>query len=243
MALRSGARQLSRLLALRGVGSGTTLSNSRMFASATVNGVPVEVHNEGGTKRVVVTKPLPGERWLQILAAAGCRVEVSQHADVILDNATVKKLIGDKCDGVIGQLTEDWGAELFEALKAAGGRAYSNYAVGYNNVKVPEATKRGIAVGNTPGVLTETTAEIAAALTLAAARRVVEADSFMRNGHYKGWLPSLFIGSLLQNKTVGIIGAGRIGAAYARMMVEGHKMNLLYYDPYPNTRLEEYIRK
>jgi lactate dehydrogenase-like 2-hydroxyacid dehydrogenase len=157
-------------------------------------------------------------------------------------------------------------------------------------------------------VLTETTAEIAAALTLAAARRVVEADSFMRNGHYKGWLPTLFVGQLLQvrqgpaaqqppaapartpsscrrrrrscaalppparlhpaspasqpaqpaqpasqpsqpparppllqNKTVGIVGAGRIGAAYARMMVEGHKMDLVYYDPYPNKKLEQYV--
>lgn len=161
-----------------------------------------QVHNEGGSKRVVVTKPLPGDRWLEILTAAGCRVEVSQCPDVIQDNATIKKLIGAKCDGVIGQLTEvgvyalrvcaavralldlplrlplplplpaaaahssaydpaatsqscnnplpqpqhgrrtrlgtpqDWGAELFEALRAAGGRAYSNYAVGYNNVKV-----------------------------------------------------------------------------------------------------------
>eukprot|EP00877_Chromochloris_zofingiensis_P004601 jgi/Chrzof1/14141/Cz08g26170.t1 len=138
---------------------------------------------------------------------------------------------------------QDWGAELFEALKQCGGKAYSNYAVGYDNVKVDEATKRGIPVGNTPGVLTETTAELAAALTLAAARRIVEADTFMRNGHYKGWLPTLFVGNLLQNKTVGIIGAGRIGAAYARMMVEGHKMNLVYYDPYPNERLEEYVKK
>ncbi|KAG2427951.1 hypothetical protein HXX76_011938 [Chlamydomonas incerta] len=215
----------------------------KAFASTTtVNGVPVEVHNEGGSKRVVVTKTLPGERWLQFLINAGCRVEVSKHPDVILSNATIKQLMGTKCDGVIGQLTEDWGSELFEALKQAGGKAYSNYAVGYNNVKVDEATKRGIPVGNTPGVLTETTAELAAALTLAAARRVPEADVFMRSGKYKGWLPSLFVGQLLQNKTVGIIGAGRIGAAYARMMVEGHKMNLVYFDPYPNKQLEDYIR-
>ncbi len=103
------------------------------------------------------------------------------------------------------------------------------------------ATKHGIPVGNTPGVLTETTAELAAALTLAAARRVAEADVFMRAGHYKGWLPTLFVGQLLQGKTVGIIGAGRIGAAYARMMVEGHKMNLVYYDPYPNKFLEVWL--
>ena len=108
--------------------------------------------------------------------------------------------------------------------------------------QVPEASARGIPVGNTPGVLTETTAELAAALTLAAARRVPEADVFMRSGQYKGWLPTLFVGQLLQNKTVGIVGAGRIGAAYARMMVEGHKMNLVYFDPYPNAKLEEYIR-
>lgn len=237
MALRQCAEGLSRRL----LAAGAWRSCSRSL-STTVNGVPVEVHNAGGSTRVIVTKNLPGERWLQILTAAGCRVEVSQHSDVILSNSTIKQLIGTQCDGVIGQLTEDWGDELFEALRAAGGRAYSNYAVGYNNVKVPEATKRGIPVGNTPGVLTETTAELAAALTLAAARRVVEADTFMRGGHYKGWLPTLFVGQLLQNKTVGIIGAGRIGAAYARMMVEGHKMNLLYYDPYPNTKLEQYVK-
>ena len=90
-------------------------------------------------------------------------------------------------------------------------------------------------------MLTETTAELAAALTLAAARRVVEDDVFMRAGAYKGWLPTLFVGSLLQNKTVGIVGAGRIGAAYARMMAEGHKMDIVYYDPYPNAKLEAYV--
>jgi glycerate dehydrogenase len=93
------------------------------------------------------------------------------------------------------------------------------------------------------GVLTETTAELAVALTLAAARRVAEGDAFMRRGLYKGWLPNLFVGLLLQNKTVGIIGAGRIGTAYARMMVEGHKMDLVYYDPYKNERLEKYVQE
>ena len=83
-------------------------------------------------------------------------------------------------------------------------------------------------------MLTETTAELAAALTLSAARRIVEADSFMRAGKYQGWLPQLFVGALLQHKTVGIIGAGRIGASYARMLAEGHKMNIVYFDPYPN---------
>ena len=92
---------------------------------------------------------------------------------------------------MIGQLTEKWGEELFTALKNAGGKAYSNYAVGYNNVDVGVATKYGIPVGNTPGVLTETTAEMAISLTFSAARRVIEADAFMRAEKYHGWLPTL----------------------------------------------------
>lgn len=199
-----------------------------------------QTYNPTGSKRVIVTKTLPGQRWLDVLTAADCRIEVCTSPD-ILSVDEIKAAIGDHCDGVIGQLTEDWSETLFAALKAAGGQAYSNYAVGYNNVKVDIATKHGIPVGNTPGVLTETTAEMAIALTFAAARRVVEADSFMRAGHYHGWLPTLFLGSLLKGGTVGVIGAGRIGAAYARMMVEGFKMNLVYYDLYQNKALEGYI--
>lgn len=199
-----------------------------------------QTHNPSGSKRVIVTKTLPGARWLEVLAGSDSRVEICTSPD-ILSVDEIKAAIGERCDGVIGQLTEDWGETLFAALKAAGGKAYSNYAVGYNNVKVDIATNHGIPVGNTPGVLTETTAEMAVALTFAAARRVVEADAFMRGGHYHGWLPTLFLGTLLKGATVGVIGAGRIGAAYARMMVEGFKMNLVYYDLYQNKALEQYI--
>jgi hydroxypyruvate reductase 1 len=198
------------------------------------------IHNSSGRQRVIVTKELPGERWLEILTAADCRVEICTSEEV-LSVQEIKTAMGAQCDAAIGQLTETWGDELFSALKAAGGRAYSNYAVGYNNVDIDAATAHGIPVGNTPGVLTETTAEMAVALTFAAARRVGESERFLRNGHYKGWLPTLFLGSLLWRQTVGIIGAGRIGAAYARMMVEGHKMNLIYYDPCVNSDLEKYV--
>ena len=197
-------------------------------------------HNPSGTRRVIVTKQLPGERWLQILTDADCKVDICTSPD-ILKTEEIKEAIGNRCDGAIGQLTEEWGEELFSALKAADGKAYSNYAVGYNNVNVDAATAQGIPVGNTPGVLTETTAEMAVSLTFAAARRIVEADGFMRAGSFHGWLPTLFLGELLWRKAVGIIGAGRIGAAYARMMVEGHKMNLIYYDPYRNHALEDYV--
>jgi hypothetical protein len=76
------------------------------MSSATANGIPVEVHNPSGALRVLVTKHLPGDRWLKVLTSSGCRVEVCTDPDTILSNDKVKKLIGDKCDGVIGQLTE-----------------------------------------------------------------------------------------------------------------------------------------
>ena len=200
-----------------------------------------KLYNPSGTKRVVVTKELPGDRWLKILARAGARVEYGTETR-ILKLSEIKSAIGDRCDGVIGQLTEAWGDALFAALQKAGGTAYSNYAVGYNNVDLDAATKRGIPVGNTPGVLTEATAEMTMALTLSAARRVPEADVFMRGGNYEGWLPSLFLGELLTRKTVGVIGAGRIGAAYAKMMLEAFRMDCIYYDIYRNQGLEKYFR-
>jgi len=198
------------------------------------------IYNPAGSKRVIVTKELPGQQWLEILTQAGCKVEVCTSTAVSSVDE-IKAVMGNQCDGAIGQLTEDWGDELFAALKAAGGTAYSNYAVGFNNIDLDAAIKHGIPVGNTPGVLTETTAEMAVTLTFAAARRTGEAERFLRAGKYRGWLPTLFLGELLWRKTAGVVGAGRIGAAYARMMVEGHKMNLIYYDLYQNNSLERYI--
>lgn len=197
-------------------------------------------YNSAGSRRVVVTKELPGKRWLEILTQADCQIIICTSLDILTVDE-IKTAMGDRCDGAIGQLTEDWGADLFQALKASGAKAYSNYAVGYNNVDLEAATLQGIPVGNTPGVLTETTAEMAVCLTFAAARRVVESDIFMRQGRFHGWLPKLFLGELLRGKTVGVVGAGRIGSAYARMMVEGHKMNLIYYNRSPNKRIEDFV--
>lgn len=198
------------------------------------------VHNAGGSRRVVVTKQLPGTRWLEVLTTADCSIEVCT-SEQVLDRAGLEHAIGDHCDGVIGQLTEDWDEALFGVLAGAGGRVYSNYAVGYDNVDVDGATRHGIPVGNTPGVLTETTAEMAVALTCAAARRVVEASRFMRAGKYEGWLPTMFLGKRFVGSTVGVVGCGRIGAAYARMMVEGFKMHVVYFDVFPNEELERYV--
>lgn len=198
------------------------------------------IYNPSGTRRVIVTKALPGERWLNILIRADCSIEICQSTNVLTAQEIIRT-IGTRCHGAIGQLTETWGETLFATLKAAGGRVYSNYAVGFNNIDLPAATRHLIPVGNTPGVLTETTAEMAVALTFAAARRIPESERFLRAGRYQGWLPTLFMGELLWQKTLGIVGVGRIGSAYARMMVEGHKMNLVYCDLQTNRKLEEQI--
>jgi hydroxypyruvate reductase 1 len=200
--------------------------------------------NPSGKHRIVVTRNLPGSRWLEILTGAGCAVEVNELPRT-LTASEIHAAIGERCDGVIGQITEAWGEELFSALKGAGGRAYSNYAVGFNNIDLAAATRNGIPVGNTPGVLTETTAEMTVALTFAAARRVSESERFLRAGRWRaiGWQPTLFLGERLFRKTLGIVGAGRIGEAYARMMVEGHKMNLIYHDPRRNERLEKHVER
>ena len=89
--------------------------------------------NPDGPLRVVVTKELPGTHWQDILVAAGCRIEIAPGTE-ILDKARLRDLIGERCDGAIGQLTEAWDEETLGTFKTAGGRAYSNYAVGYNNV-------------------------------------------------------------------------------------------------------------
>lgn len=195
------------------------------------------VQNPGAGHRVVVTKELPGTRWLSALDHGDCEVHISRSQRV-LEESEIVRAMGDRCDGIIGQLTETWSESLFAALERVGGRVYANYAVGYNNVDVSAATRHGIAVGNTPGVLTETTAEMAVALLFAAARRVVEADAYVRAGKFEGWLPGLFLGQRLWGGTLGIIGAGRIGTSFARMVAPGHDMDVLYHDLHPARDLE-----
>ena len=116
-----------------------------------------------------------------------------------------------------------------------------NYAVGYNNIDVEYATKKKIPVTNTPDVLTETTADLSWALLMATARRLVEADNFVRKNKFKGWHATLFTGKDIYKKTLGIIGAGRIGTAVAKRSV-GFDMKILYYSRNKNNFLEDNLK-
>jgi glyoxylate reductase len=109
-------------------------------------------------------------------------------------------------------------------------RCISSYAVGYNNIDVEAARARGITVTNTPGVLTEATADIAFALMLDVARRTTESDAWLRKGMFAGWAPKLFLGLDLTEKTLGIVGAGRIGQALARKAAGAFRMRVLYHN-------------
>jgi lactate dehydrogenase-like 2-hydroxyacid dehydrogenase len=137
------------------------------------------------------------------------------------------------CAGILALLTDRIDAAL---LDAAGPqmRVISNFAVGVDNIDVAEATRRDIPVGNTPGVLTETTADLAWALLMAAARRIVEGDRYVRAGLWQTWEPQLLLGPDIAGATLGIVGFGRIGQALARR-ASGFNMRVLYSQRTPAT--------
>jgi glyoxylate reductase len=171
--------------------------------------------------RIFVTRRIP-EAGLTRLRA-GFDVVVNPD-DRPLTTEELHRGIAD-ADAVIGLLTDRIDAAFFDA--APNLKGYANYAVGYDNIDVAEATRRGIPVSNTPDVLTMATAELAWALLFAVARRVVETDAVMRSGAWTGWGPLQFIGADVSGRTLGIVGAGRIGTAMARMS-SGFGMRVLY---------------
>ncbi|MCB0338346.1 MAG: D-glycerate dehydrogenase [Bdellovibrionales bacterium] len=140
------------------------------------------------------------------------------------------------CDAILSLLTDKIDKEVIDHAENL--KVISNYAVGYNNIDIDYASKKGIAVCFTPGVLTETSADLTWALILAAARKIVPADIFVRTGKFRGWTPQLFLGSDVNSKTLGIIGLGRIGQAVAKRAI-GFNMDVVYYSRTRNVQLEK----
>lgn len=176
--------------------------------------------------KVYVTRVIPQE-GLDVLKKE-FTVEVWSKDHPIPKSELIKKV--RDADAILSLLTDTIDASVMDAASRL--KVISNYAVGYNNIDINAATERGIVVTNTPGVLTETTADFAWALLMAAARRIVEADRFVRAKKFTGWKPMLFLGVDVHGKTLGIIGFGRIGQAVARR-ARGFNMNVLYYDKIP----------
>ena len=176
--------------------------------------------------KVYVTRKVP-EAAIDLLRQA-CEVEVWEGELPVPRDVLLEKV--RDIDGLFCLLTERIDQELLDAAPRL--RVVSNMAVGYDNIDVAACTARGIPVGNTPGVLTETTADLAFALLLAAARRLVEGVDYVRAGKWKTWGPMLLMGQDVHGATLGIVGMGRIGQAVARR-ARGFDMRVLYHNRRP----------
>jgi glyoxylate reductase len=183
--------------------------------------------------KVYVTREIP-ERGLEIIKK---RFDAEVWPEY---RPPPKEVIIEKVsdvDALVSLLSDSIDVEVFVAAQKL--KIVAQMAVGFDNIDVKEATRRGVYVTNTPEVLTETTADFAWALLMAVARRVVEADKYVHSGRWKvGWHPRMLLGRDVYGATIGIVGAGRIGSAVARR-AKGFNMKILYYSVSPKPELEK----
>jgi len=184
--------------------------------------------------KIFVTRKIP-DPGLKILRSKH-DIEVNPHDRVLTKEEIIKGLKGK--DGLLCLLTDTIDEEVIRSEPNL--KMIASYAVGYDNIDVKTATEQGIPVSNTPGVLTDTTAEMAWALLFSVARRTVTGDSFTRAGKFKGWGPMLMLGQDVTNKTLGIVGAGRIGTVFA-LKSKGFDMKVLYVSNHTNQILEKEV--
>ncbi|MGO0062647.1 2-hydroxyacid dehydrogenase [Brevibacillus fluminis] len=177
-----------------------------------------------GKDKIVVTRNIPEPIVARLRDAAD--VFLWEQDEVAIPREVLLKEASD-ASALYTNLTDRIDRELFDAAPHL--RVVANLAVGFDNIDIAEATRRGIPVGHTPGVLTETTADLTFALLMAVARRIPEADRFVRDGSWKSWSPMLLTGQDVHGATIGIIGMGRIGEAVARR-AKGFEMNILYHN-------------
>ncbi|OGZ05877.1 MAG: D-glycerate dehydrogenase [Candidatus Lloydbacteria bacterium RIFCSPHIGHO2_01_FULL_49_22] len=185
---------------------------------------------------IYVTRRIP-ELGLSMLRDKGFTLDVSEKDGVLTRDELLGALRAKPYDGVLSLLTDTIDAEVYDAVPTA--KIFANYAVGFNNIDIPEAKKRGIVITNTPGALTNTVAEHAMALILACTTRTVEGDRLTRAGKYEGWGPMMLLGMDLAGKTLGVLGAGRIGSRLAHHAKDGFDMNVIYYDVKQNPDFEK----
>ena len=184
------------------------------------------------SQKILVTGNLPAE----VMDPLREKYEVEAHAeDRPMERQQLLSRIGDR-DGLLCMITDAVDDELLG--RAPRLKMIANMGVGYNHIDIAAATRRSIPVSNTPGVLTDATADLAFTLILAVARRVVEGDRRVREGKFKLWAPFLFLGREVSGKTLGIVGVGRIGRAVARRAA-GFGMRVLYHNRSRLTPAEE----
>ncbi len=186
--------------------------------------------------RIFITRRIP-ENGIELLRAKGFEVVVSTKDRPLKKKELIKELSKGKYDAVISLLTDTVDKDVFDAAPTV--KIFANYAIGYNNIDLEEAKKRGVHITNTPGGGADRVAEHAWALILALSCRITESDTYVRKGKYHGWDPMLLHGTSLAGKTLGIIGTGKIGADVAHRALHGFSMKVAYYDIKRNNELEE----
>lgn len=185
---------------------------------------------------IYVTRKIPSV-GIKKLQDAGYAVVVSTKDGVLAKNELVAELQKNSYDAILCLLTDTIDEDVFNAAPNA--KIFANVAVGYDNIDIKEARKRGITVTNTPDVLTDTVAEHTVALILSMTSRIAEGDRFVRAGKYDGWAPLMLLGTDLKGKTLGILGAGRIGQRVGHIASRGLGMTLCYYDIRKNEAFEK----
>jgi glyoxylate reductase len=183
---------------------------------------------------VYITRPIP-EPGPSLVREAADRVDMNPD-DRPLTPEKLRAGVSGR-DAVLCLLTDRIDASVMDA--APGCKVFANMAVGYNNIDVAEATRRGILVTNTPGILTDATADLAWTLILAVARRAVEGDEEMRAGRFPGWGPLYMLGGDVTGATLGLVGPGRIAVEVARRAI-GFRMKLIYHGRRPSPELDAF---
>jgi len=188
------------------------------------------------TKTIFVTRQIP-EVGISMLREKGYIVDVREKSSVPSSKELIKALKNKPYDAVVTLLTDKVDALLFDVAPTA--KIFANYATGFDNIDLEVAKQKGITITNAPAVSTsEAVAEHTFALMLSLAARIVEADEFVRNGKYAGWDPMNFIGTDILGKTLGLIGAGRIGAKVAHY-ASGFGLKVMYTDVKRNEQIEK----
>ncbi len=183
--------------------------------------------------KVLITREIP-KKGIELLKENGHELFVSKK-DGVLSRAELLAILKEfQPEALLCLLTDTIDAEVFDAAPI---KICATYSVGFNHIDIKEAQKRGIVVAHTPGVLTNAVSEFTIAAIFSLAKRIVEADKFTRAGNYKGWEPQLLLGDELSYKTIGIVGAGRIGTSVAKRLHHlGFKV--IYYDIKENEELK-----
>lgn len=172
-----------------------------------------------------------------MLEEKGYTVDVRESESLPTQEEINEALSKKPYDAVITLLTDKIDAVIFDANPTI--KLYANYAIGFDNIDVSEAKKRGICATNTPGAYADCIAEHTIGLILNLTARIAEGDRFVRAGLYKGWSPTLLVGTDLSGKTLGLIGAGRIGERVAYHLNKGFDVKVLYYDVVRNEKIEK----